>query len=163
MLKKILVGLLAGIVCGLFATGGGMIVVPALIHLFNLEDSKARATSVFAILPMVVTSGIFYYRNNYIDWKLGIMCAIGGIIGGYIGAKLLKKLSTNVLKIAFYMFSNICIFKNDNLEIQTIIYTIKIRRNYVKDFNRCNFRDSKWNWHGWRNNTNINIVSIYAE
>lgn len=104
MTKKILVGLFAGIVSGLFAAGGGMIVVPALIHLFNLEDSKARATSVLAILPMVITSGIFYYRNNYIDWKIGIMCAIGGIVGGYIGAKLLKKLSTKVLKIAFICF-----------------------------------------------------------
>ena len=104
MLKKILVGLLAGIVCGLFATGGGMIVVPALIHLFNLEDSKARATSVFAILPMVVTSGIFYYRNNYMDWKVGILCALGGIAGGIVGAKLLNKLPTKYLKIAFTIF-----------------------------------------------------------
>lgn len=104
MVKKILVGLFAGIVSGLFSAGGGMIVVPALIHLFNVEDKKARATSVFAILPMVLTSGIFYYNNNYIDWKLGTMCAIGGIIGGYIGAKLLKKLSTKILKIAFTVF-----------------------------------------------------------
>ena len=104
VIKKILVGLFAGIVSGLFAAGGGMIVVPALIHLFKLEDSKARATSVYAILPMVVTSGFFYYRNNYIDWNLGIMCAIGGIIGGYIGAKLLKKLPKNVLKITFTCF-----------------------------------------------------------
>ena len=104
MVKKVLVGLFAGIVSGLFAAGGGMIVVPALIHLFKLEDKKARATSVFAILPMVITSGIFYYNNNYIDWKLGAMCAIGGIAGGYIGAKLLKKLSTKILKIAFTGF-----------------------------------------------------------
>lgn len=104
MIKKILVGLFAGIVSGLFAAGGGMIVVPALIHLFDLEDRKARATSVLAILPMVITSGIFYYNNNYIDWKLGLTCAIGGIIGGYIGAKLLKKLPIKVLKIAFTCF-----------------------------------------------------------
>lgn len=104
MIKKILVGLIAGIVSGLFAAGGGMIVVPALIHLFHLEDKKARATSVFAILPMVVTSGIFYYGNNYIDWKLGTTCAIGGVIGGYIGAKLLKKIPTKILKMAFIGF-----------------------------------------------------------
>lgn len=104
MLKKVLVGLFAGVVSGLFAAGGGMIIVPALIHVFNLEDRKARATSVFAILPMVITSGIFYYNNNYIDWKLGVMCSIGGIIGGYIGAKLLKKLPTKILKIAFTVF-----------------------------------------------------------
>jgi len=104
IIKKILVGLFAGLVSGLFAAGGGMVVVPALIHVFKLEDSKARATSVYAILPMVITSGFFYYRNNYIDWKLGVLCAIGGIIGGYIGAKLLKKIPKNVLKIAFTFF-----------------------------------------------------------
>ena len=104
MFKKITIGLIAGVVSGLFAAGGGMIVVPALIHLFKLEDSKARATSVFAILPMVIASGIFYYKNDYIDWNLGIKCAIGGIIGGVIGAKLLKKMPTKVLRILFIIF-----------------------------------------------------------
>lgn len=104
MLKKFLVGLFAGIVSGLFASGGGMIVVPALIHLFKLKESKARATSVLIILPMVVTSGFFYYSHNYINWKIGIMCAIGGILGGYIGAKLLKKLPEKILRIAFALF-----------------------------------------------------------
>lgn len=103
-LKRILIGISAGIISGLFAAGGGMIVVPALIHIFDLDDAKARATSVFAILPMVITSGIFYYRNNYIDWNIGIKCAIGGIVGGFIGAKLLKKLSSKILRILFIMF-----------------------------------------------------------
>ena len=104
MFKKITIGLIAGVISELFAAGGGMIVVPALIHLFKLEDSKARATSVFAILPMVIASGIFYYKNDYIDWNLGIKCAIGGIIGGVIGAKLLKKMPTKVLRILFIIF-----------------------------------------------------------
>ena len=104
MIKKITVGLTAGIISGLFAAGGGMIVVPALIHLFKLEDAKARATSVFAILPMVITSGIIYNKSNYIDWNLGIKCAIGGAIGGGIGAVLLKKISTNILRIMFVIF-----------------------------------------------------------
>ena len=104
MLKKIFIGMVAGLISGLFAAGGGMIVVPALIHIFKLEDAKARATSVFAILPMVITSGIFYYRNDYIDWNLGIKCAVGGIIGGIIGAKLLKKMSTKILRILFIIF-----------------------------------------------------------
>ena len=104
MIKKILIGFCAGIISGLFTAGGGMIVVPALIHIFHLDDRKARATSIFTILPMVVTSGIFYYSNNYINWKLGITCAIGGIIGGYIGAKILKKISIKILKITFTIF-----------------------------------------------------------
>jgi len=103
-MKKIIIGMFAGIISGFFGAGGGMIVVPALIHMFKAEDAKARATSVFAILPMVITSGIFYYKNNYIDWNLGVKCAIGGIVGGIIGAKLLKKMSSKTLRILFLIF-----------------------------------------------------------
>lgn len=104
MIKKILVGIVAGFISGLFASGGGMIVVPAFVHLFKMDEAKARATCIFAILPMVITSGLFYYNNNFLDWSIGIKCAVGGIVGGYIGAKLLKKLSAKVLKIAFIIF-----------------------------------------------------------
>ena len=78
IIKKVIIGLLAGIISGLFSTGGGMIVVPAFIYLLNMEDKKARGTSIFCILPMVVTSGIFYYKSNYINWNISILCAIGG-------------------------------------------------------------------------------------
>ena len=104
MLKKICIGIFAGFVSGLFASGGGMIVVPALIYLLNFDEKKARATSVFVILPMVITSGLFYMQGNFIDWGIGTKCAIGGIIGGFIGSKLLKKLSNNILKILFVIF-----------------------------------------------------------
>lgn len=103
-LKNIILGLFAGIICGLFASGGGMILVPGFIYLLNLKDVEARATSAFCILPMVVTSGIFYYKNKSIDLKIGILCAIGGIVGGIIGSKLLKKVPTRYLKIAFTIF-----------------------------------------------------------
>ncbi len=104
MIKKIIIGLLAGIISGLFSTGGGMILVPAFIHLLNIDDTKARGTSVFCILPMVVTSSFFYYKGNFINWNVAFLCAIGGAVGGYIGAKLLKKVPQKVMKIAFTMF-----------------------------------------------------------
>ena len=56
MFKKIIIGLIAGLVSGFFATGGGMIVVPALVYVIGLSEQKARATSLFVILPMVITS-----------------------------------------------------------------------------------------------------------
>ena len=111
MLKKVVIGILAGIISGLFSTGGGMILLPAFIYLLNLEDTKARGTSVFCILPMVVTSSFFYYKGNFIDWKIAVLCAIGGAVGGYIGAKLLKKLPEKVLKIAFSIFLIYASFK----------------------------------------------------
>ena len=72
--------------------------------MLDMESQKARRTSVFCILPMVITSSFFYYKGNFIDWKTAILCGIGGAIGGYIGAKLLKKLPEKILKIAFTIF-----------------------------------------------------------
>ena len=103
-LYKALIGFFAGIVSGLFASGGGMILVPAFIYLLKMSDVESRATSIICILPMVVTSGIFYYTSNYIDWKTGILCAIGGVVGGIVGAKLLNKLPDKYLKVAFTVF-----------------------------------------------------------
>ena len=81
-----------------------MILVPGFIHLLKLDDTKSRGTSVFCILPMVITSSFFYYKKDYIDWKISILCATGGVIGGYIGAKLLKKVSEKVMKFVFIIF-----------------------------------------------------------
>lgn len=86
-MKKLLIGLMAGIISGLFASGGGLILVPIYTYIFKLDERNARATSLFCILPMVITIAIIYSRNNYIDINLGLKCAIGGIVGGIIGRK----------------------------------------------------------------------------
>ena len=104
MLKKIIIGILAGVVSGLFSTGGGMILVPAFIYILKLNEKEARATSVACILPMVITSSIFYAKNQYMNWRIGILCAIGGIIGGIIGSKALNKIPDGILKITFIIF-----------------------------------------------------------
>ena len=64
--------------------------MPAFMYLLKMDSQKSRGTSVFCILPMVLTSSIFYYKGNF--------------IGGYIGAKLLKKLPDKILKIVFTIF-----------------------------------------------------------
>lgn len=76
MLKKILIGLLAGTVTGLFGSGGGMILVPAFTFILKLGEKEARATSVFCILPMVCASSLFYFNSSYIDFNMGVLCAI---------------------------------------------------------------------------------------
>lgn len=103
-IKQIIIGFLAGLVSGFFSTGGGLILVPGFMYLLKMDSQKARGTSVFCILPMVLTSSIFYYKGNFIDWKVSVLCGIGGAIGGYIGAKLLKRLPDRFLKIAFTVF-----------------------------------------------------------
>ena len=103
-IKLALIGIISGFISGFFSTGGGLILVPAFMYILKLESNKARGTSVFCILPMVITSSFFYYKGNYIDWRIAILCAIGGAIGGYIGAKLLKKMPEKIIKILFIIF-----------------------------------------------------------
>ena len=74
------------------------------VKIMNFDEKKARATSVFVILPMVITSGFFYMQANFIDWGIGIKCAIGGIIGGFVGAKIMKKIPKFYLALIFDIF-----------------------------------------------------------
>ena len=52
--KIAIVGILTGLLCGLFASGGGLILVPAFVYIFKQSEKKARAMSVLCILPMVL-------------------------------------------------------------------------------------------------------------
>ena len=50
-IKNSIIGLLAGIVSGLFSTGGGMILVPAFIHLLKMEDTQGSKSLYYLFLP----------------------------------------------------------------------------------------------------------------
>ena len=103
-MKNALIGFSSGLICGLLGAGGGLILVPAFIFIEKKEEKVARATSIFCILPLVAISCAFYIKNQYIDWNIGIRCAIGGIMGSIIGSILLKKINNNFLTIIFTIF-----------------------------------------------------------
>ena len=103
-MKKLIIGIVAGTISGMFASGGGLILVPVYTYILKLDEKEARATSLFCILPMVILTSIIYSRSNFIDWSLGIKCAIGGIVGGLVGGKLLNKIPNKILQIAFILF-----------------------------------------------------------
>ena len=47
MIKKIVIGLFAGVVSGLFASGGGMIVVPAFISVLKMDEPRGKSNICF--------------------------------------------------------------------------------------------------------------------
>ena len=102
--KIIIMGLIVGTLCGMFSAGGGLIAIPLFTSLMNFDEKKARANTIFVILPMVITSAIVYRKFNLIDWKLGIKCGIGGAIGGFIGSKMLQKANNKILNVIFIAF-----------------------------------------------------------
>ena len=98
------VGILAGLISGFFGAGGGLILVPALVRILKVDEYVARGTTLISILSMVITSGIFYYKNNYFDFQIIIYSVIGGIVGGFLGAKLMKKIPKFYLSLIFDIF-----------------------------------------------------------
>ena len=53
---------------------------------------------------MVLTSMFFYNRAGNVDLRLGVLCGIGGLLGGWIGANLLKKINDKYLVLIFVIF-----------------------------------------------------------
>ena len=93
----------AGGINALFGGGGGMLVVPAAQRCLGLEERKAHATSVAVMLPLTLCSAIVYSLRGI--WNLSVACAVGGgtVIGGALGAFLLKKVPKGLLSALFYV------------------------------------------------------------
>ena len=100
-IKILLIGFITGIINGLFGSGGGTIIVPSLVFLLGLEDYKAHATAISIILPISIIRTILSFSNNMIQFELLLPVISGGVIGSFIGAKLLNKIPINILRKIF--------------------------------------------------------------
>lgn len=96
-----IIGIITGFANGLFGSGGGTIVVPAMERFLKIEEHKAHATAIAIILPLSVLSAFIYLKNGSIEWKIVLFVSIGGMIGGYIGAKFLNKIPSKWLHRIF--------------------------------------------------------------
>ena len=107
MVKKwmfIPVGLVVGLANGLFGSGGGTLLVPALQKFFNFETRKSHATALAVILPLSIISALIYIWSAEVDWGAVLWVSLGGAAGGFAGAKLLKKIKPKWLHIIFSLF-----------------------------------------------------------
>lgn len=102
--KFSVIGIITGLCNGLFGSGGGTVAVPAMEMMLHAEEHRAHATAIGIILPLTLVSIFFYVRNSFVDWNLTWQVAIGGILGGYIGARTLKRISARALRKIFGIF-----------------------------------------------------------
>lgn len=93
--KKFLIGAVTGFANGLFGSGGGTIVVPAMERFLGVEEHKAHATAISIILPLSVLSLAIYYWKTGLGavWQTALWASAGGLAGGIVGARLLSKVS----------------------------------------------------------------------
>ncbi len=106
MLTFLSIGLLAGILSGLFGIGGGVVIVPALMILAKFPAVKATGTSLGALmLPVGAFIGaLTYYRNDNLDVRASVLIALGMIAGAFLGSQLVQHLSDVQLRRAFAVF-----------------------------------------------------------
>ncbi len=100
MLLLIVSGVLVGIGASFTGLGGGFLMIPLLLFM-GFSAQKAVGTSFLAILVISISALIAHNRLSNVDYKLGILLGIGGIIGAQIGARLVEHVSTANFKKIF--------------------------------------------------------------
>lgn len=104
LFKAVLIGLAAGLASGYVGVGGGFLMVPLFITVYQCSMHEASGTSLVAVMilaiPGIVQQGL--YGN--IDYLVGICIAIGSIPGGIVGARLSKRVPERQLRLIFGCF-----------------------------------------------------------
>ncbi|WP_448006065.1 sulfite exporter TauE/SafE family protein [Agromyces bauzanensis] len=96
-----LVGAAGGLLSGAFGVGGGILMVPLLMIFAGMNQRRASATSLAAIVPAAVAGSITYLLNGQVDLLATLFVAIGGIAGSWVGSWLLRRLSLGWLRWLF--------------------------------------------------------------
>lgn len=100
-IKNSLIGIFTGFINGIFGSGGGTLLVPILNNILKVDEHKSHATTLSIIVFLTSASSVIYISKGTYDINITLKVAIGSIIGGIIGAKLLCKLTGRFLRISF--------------------------------------------------------------
>lgn len=99
------VGLVAGVMAGMFGIGGGNIIVPFLVLFLKYPPKRAIATSLAALLPPIGLPGvIYYYKAGTLDIRIAALLAAGLLLGTVFGARINIRMPTTQVKLLYGIF-----------------------------------------------------------
>ena len=100
-----IIGLVGGVLSGLFGIGGGLVIVPALIIFAGFSVATAAGTSLAALLlPVGLFGALEYWREGHVDVAAAAAIALGLLAGAYFGARLGLSISPQLAQRAFGIF-----------------------------------------------------------
>lgn len=99
--KNTIIGCFTGFINGIFGSGGGTLLVPILNNILKVEEHKSHATALAIIIFLTSASSVIYISRGTYDINLTLKVALGSIVGGIIGAKLLCRVTGRFLRISF--------------------------------------------------------------
>ena len=86
-----MLGGLVGLLSGIFGVGGGFLMTPLLI-MFGIPPTVAAASDSNQIVGASTSGCLAHYRLGNVDFKMGILLLIGGVLGGFMGVQAIKVL-----------------------------------------------------------------------
>lgn len=99
--EVIALGVLAGVVAGMFGVGGGIIFVPTLTLILGLGQLEAEATSLLAIIPVAILGSWRQTRTGEVRWQAAITMGLVSIPTAIAGALLADVLPERALELGF--------------------------------------------------------------
>lgn len=110
-LAGILLGLVSGLLAGLFGIGGGLVIVPVLVALFSAHGFQAEivilmsvATSLATIILTAIASVLAHHRLGSVIWHRVFSLSPGIMTGAAAGAIIAKHISADHLRIILVVF-----------------------------------------------------------
>jgi uncharacterized protein len=101
----IFIGLVAGVMSGLFGVGGAVLLVPAFVFLLGMSQHQAQGTALAVLLPPIfIFAVIKYYQHGFVQVKLAMIVALAFALGAYGGAVLAQIIPDALLRRAFGIF-----------------------------------------------------------
>lgn len=100
---SIIVGVLAGIICGM-GMGGGTLLIPMLVLLLGFEQINAQSINLVAFLPTAIVALLIQIRSGLVQYKIVWPLAVFGLLSAIGGAFLAKIIDPNILKVLFGVF-----------------------------------------------------------
>lgn len=82
-----------GAFSGFFGIGGGFLIVPGLIAATDMAMINAVGTSLVAVTAFGLTTAVNYAFSGLVDWVLAGTFIAGGVVGGFFGTRLARRLS----------------------------------------------------------------------
>ena len=96
-----LVGAIGGTCQGLIAIGGGMIAVPLLTGLFRQPQALAQGFALALVMPSSAIALATFGQAGLVDWRMGVLLALGGAVSVSAGVRLAHGLPERRLRVAF--------------------------------------------------------------
>ncbi len=84
-----MLGGFVGLLSGIFGVGGGFLMTPLLI-MFGIPPTVAAASDSNQIVGASTSGCLAHYRLGNVDFKMGILLLIGGVLGGFGGVQVIK-------------------------------------------------------------------------